>query len=114
MKKKIYIAGKVTGEDQEQCITKFQNAKDLVEIMGYEAVNPLEVVGDWKTPWNEAMKKCIKALADCDVILMLDDWNFSKGAKLELQIALALGLDIHYKAEKLTPIRDPKRPRYHI
>lgn len=90
MKHKIYIAGKVTGEDQQECITKFAAAKDLLEVMGFEAVNPLEVVGDWKASWPEAMKKCIKALMDCDGIYMLEDWRFSKGATFEYQLSVKL------------------------
>ncbi|MWB92963.1 DUF4406 domain-containing protein [Flavobacterium sp. GA093] len=94
MKKKIYIAGKVTGEDRQACIDKFQKATDLVEIMGFIAVNPLEVVGDWSATWTEAMKKCLKALFDCDAVLLLDDWHFSEGAKLEHEVAVKLKLPI--------------------
>ncbi|MEO7977752.1 DUF4406 domain-containing protein [Flavobacterium sp.] len=94
--KKIYIAGKVSGEDQQQCIAKFEKATDLIEIMGHKAVNPLEVVGDWKANWDVAMKSCLKALIDCDCILMLDDWHFSKGAKIEIQLALDLKIPILY------------------
>lgn len=96
MKKKIYIAGKVTGEDRQACIAKFNNAKDLLEVMGFEVVNPLEVVNDWNTTWLEAMKACLKALIDCDAILLLDDWHFSSGAKIEFQLATDLGIFICY------------------
>nr|WP_294922153.1 DUF4406 domain-containing protein [uncultured Flavobacterium sp.] len=96
MKKKIYIAGKVTGEDQKQCIEKFQKAKELIEKRGDEAVNPIEVVGDWTATWDEAMKKCLKALIDCEAIMLLEDWNLSRGAKIEFRLALELNLTIIY------------------
>ena len=87
MKKKIYIAGKVTGENRAECTAKFQKAQEIIEFLGFESINPIQVVGDWNTPWDEAMKKCITALMECDAIVLLPDWVDSKGAKLENDIA---------------------------
>jgi hypothetical protein len=92
MKKKIYIAGKVTGEDQQECIDKFQKVKEQIEALGFEAVNPLEVVGDWKTPWNKAMRMCIAKLTECDAIAMIPDWFNSKGAKIEYEVSKLLAI----------------------
>lgn len=66
-KKKIYIAGKVTGEPLAECTMKFGEAQKHIEALGFMAVNPLEVVNDFHTTWENAMKKCIKALMDCDL-----------------------------------------------
>jgi hypothetical protein len=46
MKKKIYIAGKVTGLPQQEVIIKFAELQVGLESCGYEVINPLEVVGD--------------------------------------------------------------------
>ncbi|MBP4139647.1 DUF4406 domain-containing protein [Flavobacterium geliluteum] len=108
MKKKIYIAGKVTGEPIAQCTMKFGNAQKQIEALGFEVVNPLALVNDWKAPWHEAMKKCLKALIDCDGVLMLDDWHLSKGAKIELQLAISLGLSVQYYNTKFQPVFDPR------
>ena len=59
--KKIYIAGKVSGETQVECAMKFSAVQKQVEALGFEAINPLEVVGNWEATWEEAMKKCIKS-----------------------------------------------------
>ena len=40
MKKKIYIAGKVSGEKLAQCTMKFGTAQKFLEDKGYEVVNP--------------------------------------------------------------------------
>ena len=101
MKNKIYIAGKVTGETIEGCTLKFRSAQLRLEFRGFIAVNPIEVVNDWQTPWRPAMQKCIAALMDCDAILLLPDWQDSQGAKLEAKIAEAFQLHIFHSIEEL-------------
>lgn len=91
-KTKIYIAGKVTGEPKHSCALKFATAQKELEKQGYEVVNPIEVVGDFNADWKTAMRKCIKALMDCDAIYMLPDWHDSKGAKIEHSLAIDLSL----------------------
>jgi len=91
-KKKIYIAGKVTGEDMAKCTMKFGNAQKEIEALGFEAVNPLEVVGSFQVTWEEAMKKCIKALIDCDAVYFLEDFRKSSGAMYEREIAIKLNI----------------------
>lgn len=91
-KKKIYIAGKVTGEDLAACTMKFGTAQKEIEALGFEAVNPLEVVGDWKATWKDAMRKCIKALMDCDAILLLPCYQISPGAQVERKIGYEIDI----------------------
>lgn len=92
--KKIYIAGKVTGEPLIACTMKFGAAQKELEALGFEAINPLAVVGDFQSSWELAMKKCIKALVDCDAMVILPDWEESKGAKIERQLAWDLNITI--------------------
>jgi hypothetical protein len=100
-KKKIYIAGKVTGEPPHKTALKFALAKRQIEKLGHEAVNPIEVVGDWECPWDLAMRKCIVAMMACDMIFMLDDYKNSPGAKIELSLAEALGIHVLYEINDL-------------
>ena len=97
MKKKIYIAGKVSGEKLAQCSMKFGTAQKFLEDKGYEVVNPLEVVNDWHMPWDQAMELCIEVLATCDIIYMLSDWKDSKGAQLEHEYAEFNNIQIQYQ-----------------
>lgn len=94
MKKKIYIAGKVTGEEIIECSLKFRNAQVITQLLGWCPINPIEVVNDWKCPWDIAMRKCIIALMECDAIYLLSDWRQSKGANIERNLALILQLEI--------------------
>lgn len=100
-KQKIYIAGKVTGEDRLECAAKFAKAKQEIEADGFIAVNPLEVVGSFEVPWEIAMRKCIKALMDCDKVFMLPCCAESKGARLETRLARQFRFPIANRIEEL-------------
>lgn len=88
---KIYIAGKVTGLPQEEVVAKFAKAQQELQDMGYEAINPVEIVKTqaeaFHTTWQKAMKLCIKALLDCEAVLLLPCWQYSVGAQIEQELA---------------------------
>jgi nucleoside 2-deoxyribosyltransferase len=94
MKKKIYIAGKVTGEDRAECTAKFANAQKAIQELGFEVINPIEVVGDWDTNWNVAMRLCIAKLTECDALVLLLDWKESSGALIEAKLANSLEIPV--------------------
>lgn len=101
--KKIYIAGKVSGESVAACTMKFGTAQKELESLGFEVVNPLQLVNNWKSTWHDAMKKCIIALIDCDAVVLLPDWEQSIGAKIECQLANGLGITtVNYSKYGLT------------
>jgi hypothetical protein len=100
-KPRIYIAGKVTGEKIQDCTMKFGAWQKAIEAMGFEVVNPLEVVNDWRTPWDEAMKLCVAELIKCDAVFMLPCWTNSKGAKVEKQLADDLGISVYMDANEM-------------
>lgn len=95
-KKKIYIAGKVTGLNYSDVKQKFRATENQLFSEGYQVVNPIELCNEEST-WEDAMKICIEALADCDEIFMLNDWKDSRGATLEHKRAIELDIPIHYQ-----------------
>ena len=76
---KIYIAGKITGDDNYK--NKFQKAQRRLEKMGHIVMNPAILPEGFEH--EEYMKIC-KAMIDCcDSICLLPDWQDSNGACME-------------------------------
>jgi len=96
MSKKVYISGKITGLLWDDVVWKFNSAKKSIEKLGWTAVSPLDLVPDPETLWHHAMKEDIKAMMDCDELVMLHDWQDSKGALIEKRIAEELLMPVSY------------------
>ena len=93
---KIYISGKISGIEKE-AIKIFQASEDYLIESGYQAVNPMKLNDEHDKSWESYMKVCIKALCDCDRIYMISNWTDSRGAKIELEIAKHLGIEVIYE-----------------
>jgi hypothetical protein len=91
-KKKIYIAGKVTGLSHDEVYAKFADMQTNLESVGFEVANPIEIVNNAKSTWLEAMKLCIAELLTCDAVYLLPCHNNSKGALIEKQLATNLNI----------------------
>lgn len=90
----IYLSGPMTGYIGWN-YDAFHNAAKYLRDMGYEVFNPAEVFGGETTlPREDYMREDIRALLDCDTVMMLDGWQESEGAKLEYEIAKAIGLPV--------------------
>ena len=94
MKKKIYIAGKVTGLSRIEVSHKFGKIEKQLMDEGYEVVNPLNVA-DPHDDWPTAMRKCIKVLMDCDEVYFMPCWKKSAGASVEYNLAVDLAIPFH-------------------
>lgn len=101
-KEKVYISGKATGIEKE-AIGIFAEAEKELQKLNFETVNPMTLNHDHDLTWQSYMRKDIKELCDCDSIYMLNNWMDSKGAILEYQIAVGLGLDILFEENMLHP-----------
>jgi hypothetical protein len=103
--KKIYIAGPMSGHDDWNFPAFFEAEQQLLG-MGYEVINPahndgptvelaLESAGNPSAPnhtWAYYMRRDLPHVLSVDAICLLPGWQNSRGAKLEVHVAKAIGL----------------------
>lgn len=95
MKKKIYIAGPMTGLPGLN-FPAFHGEAVWLRAMGNEVINPAEINLDPTTRWEDFMRADIAQLVTCDRIHLLEGWEKSRGATLEHHIAQSLGMEITF------------------
>jgi len=98
---KMYLAGKISGEDYKNVTSKFnyymgiyKNMEDYTKnkVM---LINPLEHINK-NTEWAEAIKQCLELIKDCDSILFIPDFVNSNGCKIEHYYSTILNKKIYY------------------
>ena len=101
--KRIYLSGKITGLEKEEVAYRFDKAKVLAShIHGLKGEHidisdPSFLEGDMPGATYEAyMKQALINMLECEEIYMLKEWETSRGACLELQVAAACGLKINF------------------
>lgn len=101
MELKIYISGKITGEETETCKRKFAAMDSKLKKMGVRTViNPMNIGIPVSWTWEEAMDLCMRILKEkANTIVMLNDWSTSKGAKEEYEYAAKHDYHIFYEDE---------------
>jgi len=99
---KIYISGKISGIE-DIAYNNFEKAEKEISQMDDNIFFNIQIINPMKLPhlhtrtWEKYMVEDLKALLECDTIYMLKNWNESKGATIERQLALQLGFNIIYQ-----------------
>jgi hypothetical protein len=106
-KKSIYIAGPMTGLPEFNYPAFFMAEHILAR--DWLVNNPARMDGIDTTGMKglhsevpefclkQAMKRNCHAICESDAIYMLKGWEKSRGAMVEIQLAIYLGLEIHYE-----------------
>ena len=94
---KVYISGKISGENPEEVALKFRSAEGAIRKMGHEPVSPLNNGLPDDASWEDHMAADIAMLLRCQAIYLLDDWNTSRGARIEAEIAIECKMEILYQ-----------------
>ena len=97
MKIRVYISGAIAHCNLERRRAAFEHAARYLSIKGYEPVNPFENGIPQDAHWTKHMRRDIALLLDCDCIYMLQGWELSKGAKLELDVASSCGIKVMFE-----------------
>lgn len=99
--KAMYISGPVSGRAREEAAEHFEaNARRIRAAarengMGMAIVSPLRICRP-SVSWDIAMRQCIGELIHCDGIAMLQGWQHSRGAKIELALAHSIHIPVVY------------------
>ena len=91
---KIYISGKITGLDNAKEIFDAAEKKVSENYQDAEIVNPMKLPHDHDKTWESYMRDCLVEMMRCDTIYVLENWEDSKGAKLEVALAIQLNFNI--------------------
>lgn len=94
MKKKIYIAGPMTGLPDFNKPAFHSKAQEL-EQEGFTVLNPAVLPDGLEH--HEYMQICIPMVIVSDEIYMLEGWEQSKGVRMEHEHALDMGLSVTYQ-----------------
>ena len=83
---KVFISGKVSGEDYYAALRKFCDAEKHLEKIGYNVINPMMLCRrEWS--WLRCMIVCLWHLSKSHCIYQLPNWQQSRGARIENFIA---------------------------
>lgn len=91
-----YIAGKVTGLPVSDVQAKFALSQGKLEAQGYTVLNPTAMMSI-NEEWQFAMRLSFALLSMADVVVMQSDWQDSTGAKMEFELAKALGIPVAFE-----------------
>jgi hypothetical protein len=126
--KTIYLSGPISGRDEKEYTLHFYKAADEIfrragieglEIKTFNPVPCCKVCVGADASWHEYMRYCVARLAASDGIALLQGWEKSRGARLELELADALKIPVVYIEPPLDIEDDLSRfpaelRRYHI
>lgn len=93
MTKRIYIAGPMSGLPDLN-YPAFHAMALTLRSCGYHVENPAENPEPHCKSWLGYMRLAVAQLVTCDAVLLLPGWSSSKGARIEHQLAVGLGLEI--------------------
>jgi nucleoside 2-deoxyribosyltransferase len=102
--KVIYISGKYSG-DVETNIRKAREAAIAVWEAGFTALcphlNTAHFDNDCKCTYEDYINGDLALITNCNALLMLHDWEESKGAIIERTYALERGIPVFYNINEL-------------
>ena len=98
MKTTLYVAGPMTGLPKYN-YPAFDAAERQLLAAGFEVLNPTTIEKYNPTPgtpqqWDWYMRHALRMVLDASGLAVLPGWENSRGARLEVEVADALGMTV--------------------
>lgn len=90
---RLYLAGPMSGLPLSN-YPAFDAAAAQLRAQGFEVENPAENQRPACGTWLGYMRLSIQQIARCEALVMLPDWEKSRGATIERRLAADLGLPV--------------------
>lgn len=91
---KIYIAGAITNNKDYK--EDFMMAERRLKKLGHAVINPVKNLG---FTYKDYIDMGLNELSKCDAICLLDNYDESQGAMLEVMYAETVGIKILFMKE---------------
>ena len=100
-----YISGPMSNYEHHNFPAFFACEERLIEL-GHKPINPARLTPDctWESAardalenaesWESCIRRDVEAMLDADSICLLPGWNTSRGACLELVLAVSMGYPV--------------------
>ena len=98
---KGYISGAVTRYMKRpnglaEVSHAFETIEDVLSSRGFQVCNPFKACPyDPNLTWLDYMRVDIAELMQCDFIVARYDWFLSRGARIEVLLAVLLGISVY-------------------
>lgn len=92
--RRTYNSGKISGIEKYDVNVKFEKADREITELGLKPVNPLSSWIPDNAPYWIHITADLLMLATCKTIYLQNDWEESRGARIEKKVAEKLGLRI--------------------
>ena len=72
----------------------FFDAADVLDRAGFTVGNP---AADGQVPgwsWEQYLRRALRLMLECDGVAVLDGWERSRGARLEVEVAEQIGMRV--------------------
>lgn len=90
----VMLCGPMTGLPDWN-FPAFHRAAKIIKARGYRVLNPAETDGgSTDKPWTHYMRHSLSLLVRADAVVVLEGWEKSRGATIEVDLARALEMPI--------------------
>lgn len=99
---RYYLAGSMAAEH----LYRYREAADQLRGRGLAVTSPLDlppVAGG--RPWSQVLRGNLRAMLDCDTVVLLRGWRDAQGANLARDVAVKVHMPVIEYADLLASLR---------